>query len=417
MSLYGEFTPPGDKSISHRLALFSLLAKGETTIDNMSPCADVRSSLEAVRKIGVDWFEQGDKLILKGQGGAGADKADIDCGNSGTTMRLLMGILAGRSGEFTLDGDESLRRRPMERNASPLREMGADVATSEGLCPVTIRGGGLKGIEYRLPAASAQLKSAVLLAGLQAEGRTMVQEPVPSRDHTERMIELFGGKFSKKGEMLEVAGSELNFVPNFRVPGDASSASFFLCAAAIMPGSKVTAKGMLLNKTRIGFIDVLKRMGARLEIETMGEQPEPWGNVTVSYSPDLKATEIEAWEIPLLVDEVPILALTAALAEGRTVFHDVGELRIKESDRLAAVAGQLGLMGVDISIDEDRLIVQGPSTLTAPDELDSFGDHRMAMMLRLAVLMTGEDCPIKREESAGVSYPDFQRDLQELIRN
>ncbi|MEJ2718616.1 MAG: 3-phosphoshikimate 1-carboxyvinyltransferase [Deltaproteobacteria bacterium] len=387
MSLNGVFSPPGDKSICHRLALMSLLARGEMRLMNFSPGADVASSLEAVRNLAGGVRTQGEHLIISGARGEIKDRAVINCGNSGTTMRLLMGILAGRAGRFILDGDSSLRRRPMERVASPLRDMGAAIECVSGACPVTVEGGGLQGIDYELPVASAQLKSAVLLAGIQAEGVTSVRGQVRSRDHTERLLQDFRARISWNDSHCTVERSSLELPDSYRVPGDISSAAFFLCAAAIIPGSEVTAEGVLLNPTRTGFLNALSRMGAEIEVETEGERPEPWGRVTSRFSSRLTCCSIGPDEIPFLVDEVPILALVAARAHGTSVFEGVGELRVKESDRLAAVASQLNLMGANVVIDSDTLVVHGPAHLRSPRKLESFGDHRIAMTLRLAALL------------------------------
>ena len=415
MPLIGSVSPPGDKSISHRLALMSLLAEGECQMENLSTGADVASSLAAVSTLTFGFLPPAELSHIRCARGDLVSRAEIDCGNSGTTIRLLMGILAGRPGEFTLNGDESLQKRPMERVAAPLRMMGAEVVCANGCCPVTIKGGSLKGIEYRLPVASAQLKSAVLLAGLQAEGRTTVEEPGPSRDHTERLFESMGGRIVREANRIHVEKSGLVYPLNVFVPGDPSSAAFFLCAAAIIPGSRVTAEKVLLNPTRIGFVEVLRRMGARVRVEEQDRVPEPWGNITVEYSPDLTGTTVRPEEIPTLVDEVPILALVAVRAGGRTVFMDVGELRLKESDRLAAVSGQLGKMGAGVTVEDDRLIVDGPADLKAPDSrLESFKDHRIAMTLRLASLLTGGRVEIAGEESLAISYPGFGQDLKRL---
>jgi 3-phosphoshikimate 1-carboxyvinyltransferase len=416
VSLKGEFSPPGDKSISHRIALLSTLAEGECRLSNCSSGADVRSSLEAVRKLGVQVRSVEDQINIVGAGGRLLEGARIDCGNSGTTMRLLMGILAGRPGNFMLDGDGSLRRRPMERVALPLRSMGAAIETENENCPVRIQGGSLHGIEYELPVASAQLKSAVLLAGIQAQGITTVREPAPSRDHTERLLENWGARISGADGKFRVERSDLTLPESFRVPGDISSASFFLCAATIIDGSEVTAEGVLLNPTRAGFLEVLSRMGAQIEIETSGDTPEPWGRVTARFSADLTGCRIGAEEIPSLVDEVPILALVATQAHGTTVFEGAGELRIKETDRLAAVADQLGLMGANIAADGDRLIVRGPTALKAPQRLQSFGDHRMAMTLRLACILTNSEPMIEDEASTAISYPEFHETLNRMLR-
>ncbi|MBU2549871.1 MAG: 3-phosphoshikimate 1-carboxyvinyltransferase [Proteobacteria bacterium] len=415
MRLTGSFTPPGDKSISHRLALMSLVASGDVRLTHMAPGADVNSSLAAAAGLGAEVRAEGVDLIVRGAGGRIDEGAAIDCGNSGTTIRLLMGLLAGRVGEYVLDGDESLRRRPMERVATPLRLMGAEVDCLEGRCPVTVRGGALKGLDYRLPVASAQLKSAVLLAGLQAQGATRVIEPRPSRDHTERLISLFGGRIERLDQGWRVEPSELTLSGDLRVPGDPSSAAFFLCAAAVIPGSDVTAEGVLLNPTRIGFLKVLERMGAVVEIEEQSDRPEPWGRVRIRHTGGLTGCRVSGQEIPFLVDEVPILALTATQAQGTTIFSEAGELRLKETDRLSAVAGQLGRMGARLRIEGDDLVVEGPSALGAPPELDSFGDHRMAMTLRLAGLLAGAEPRIVDEDCVRISYPGFAQDLDGLL--
>lgn len=417
MKLIGSFSPPGDKSISHRAGLFALLAKGQMRVSNYSPCQDCSSTLAAVALLGIEPRFTGDGLVLTGSQGRLRPGALVDCGNSGTTMRLLMGLLSGVPGHFVLDGDESLRRRPMERVATPLRLMGAAVECPQGRPPVSLKGGGLRGIDYDLPVASAQLKSALLLAGVQAEGSTFVGEPVKSRDHSERLLALCGANIRQEPGGWRVERSDLTLPEQLRVPGDASSAAFFLCAAAITPGSEVTSQGTLLNPTRTGFLKVLARMGADLEIEEQGRVPEEWGRVSARYSAGLKACVVRPEEIPLLVDEVPILALVATQAQGSTVLKEVGELRVKESDRLAAVASQLGAMGADIRIVGEDLVINGPTPLKAPaGQLDSFGDHRIAMTLTLAGVLAGGALDIKDEDCAAVSYPGFRHDLGLMLK-
>lgn len=407
---------PGDKSISHRALLFSILGNGACRIENLSSSADVRSSLEAGVALGARAEITDTGVLVEGLDGNVAQRADIDCGNSGTTMRLLMGILAGCAGEFSLDGDASLRRRPMERIAGPLRDMGAEIETAAGTCPIRIHGRELHGAEFTLPVASAQLKSAMMLAGLRASGETIIHEPILSRDHTERMLAAWGADISRDRDAWHVRKSGFWLPDRFMVPGDVSSAAFLLCAAAIMPGSLVTAENVLLNPTRTGFIGVLKRMGARLSTETVTDIPEPAGNLTAEYSPYLSATTVTEDEVPALVDEVPILALTATQAEGATVFEGVGELRVKESDRLGATASQLNLMGADVIAEADRLIVRGPTPLRPPPDLDSFDDHRIAMTLRIASLLTNGSPAIRNERCTAISFPSFHDTLNGLMK-
>lgn len=416
MSLKGSFAPPGDKSISHRIGLLALLARGRCAVKNYSSGQDCASTLAAAELLGVGVDRQGDRIVLHGAGGSLAGRAEVDCGNSGTTMRLLMGILAGHDGEYVLDGDESLRRRPMERVAAPLRLMGGAVDCPDGRPPVSIRGGGLTGVTYDMPVASAQLKSALLFAGVQADGTTAVKEPAVSRDHTERMLAMAGANIEQTASGWRVRRSELSLPPELWVPGDPSSAAFFLCAAAVMPGSQVTAEAISLNPTRIGFVDVLKRMGVDLQEFIGHDQPEPWGRITVRHSPGLKGCMVWAKEIPLLVDEVPILALVATQAEGVTVFKGVGELRVKETDRLEAIISQLGAFGADLRAVDDDLLVHGPTRLAAPAEADSLGDHRMAMTLRLAGLLCGAEPRIAHEDCVAISYPGFGDTLKDLAR-
>lgn len=416
MRLSGSFAPAGDKSISHRLALFSLLAGGTCRAANFSTGRDCLTSLEAVVTLGGGVERRGEEVLLGGAGGRLVSDAEVDCGNSGTTMRLLMGLLAGRPGRYLLDGDESLRGRPMQRVADPLITMGADVDCPGGYPPVTIIGRELKGLTYQLPVASAQLKSALLLAGLQARGATLISEPAPSRDHTERLLARFGADLTRQNGSWRISAAPLNLPPQFRVPGDVSSAAFFLCAAACLPGSEVTAEGVGLNPTRTGFLNVLERMGADLAVETREAEPEPWGRVRARFAPGLIGCEVSAGEIPGVIDEIPILALAATQARGRTVFHQVGELRIKESDRLAAVIEQLGMMGGRLSAQGDDLVIQGPTPLHDCAGLDAGGDHRMAMTLRLAGLVAGAWPSIHGEQSAAISYPEFGRTLGELAQ-
>ncbi len=416
MRLSGSLTVPGDKSISHRIVLVSLLSSNACVVTNLSPGADVQSSLDAVTRLGCRVETRAEGTVIEGGHGENRENAQIDAGNSGTTMRLLMGILAGRPGSFTLDGDDSLRRRPMERVAGPLRNMGAHIQTTGGTCPVRITGSPLRGIQYALPVPSAQLKSALLFAGLQAEGGTEIVEPAPSRDHTERLIRLLGGTLRREGRTWVVKASTLTFPSYFWVPGDASSAAFFVCAAAIVQGSHIVTEDVLLNPTRMGFVSVLQRMNAAVETEIRGDEPEPWGRISSRYSPRLTACRVTAAEVPLLVDEIPVLALVATQAEGASVFEGVGELRVKESDRLSAVVSQLGALGGNASMEGDNLIVQGPTRLKPARNLQSFGDHRIAMTLHLAGLVCGVRNEVQGDECMAISFPQFRSVLEALAK-
>ena len=419
MPLRGEFMPPGDKSISHRLVLMSILADGEMNVSGLSDCDDVKTSLEIFRALGGEAKGGGSRWTLKG---LAADNLaldpekliDLDCGNSATTMRLGCGLLAGLPGSFVLGGDEQLRRRPMERVADPLRQMGAGVETASGRAPVQLRGGKLHGIEYINNDASAQIKGAVLLAGLSASGSTSVIEPMPTRDHTERMINYFGGRVVADGLKLEIFPGRLTLTDDFYVPGDPSAAAYFLTAAALVPDSAVTAKNMLLANARIGFLKILNRMGANIDINLEQEKPDSNGRVAVEYNGKLTATEITSEEIPSVIDEIPILALAAAHAEGTTVFRQVRELRLKETDRLTGIKHQLGALGVRVKVENDDLFVQGPTKIILPDSLDSGGDHRMAMMLHIAALVAKANVPVLGDESIVISYPTFKRDMEKL---
>ncbi len=426
MPLTGDFSPIGDKSISHRIALIAILAKGECKVSNFSTGEDCQSSLAAFTTLGGELKRSADntRITIKGLEGNIRDRGltTIDCGNSGTTIRFLMGILSGLNhGSFRLSGDEYLSQRPMERIASPLRSMGADISTSADKPPVAISAAKLHGIEYTLPIPSAQLKSAILLAGLNASGSTRVIEPTPSRNHTELMLKACGADISCTAEGITVLASELTLPESFYVPSDPSSAAFFLTAAALIEGSDVTAKGILLNPTRIHFLRVLQRMGAAIEITERGKMPEAWGDINVKYNGRLSATNITPEEVPLLVDEIPILALAAALANGTSHYQGLAELRVKETDRLTAVKEELGAYGAAIEItadtspDSDGLKITGVPSLKRPEQfIDSRGDHRMAMTLRLANVLAETEIMIYKEECAAVSYPDFLQDLQRL---
>ncbi|MDR2456600.1 MAG: 3-phosphoshikimate 1-carboxyvinyltransferase [Deltaproteobacteria bacterium] len=416
MPLVGKFSPPGDKSISHRLVLMSLLAESQMLVTGLSRCDDVSRSLAAFRALGGRAEPEEGGLMIHGLSGnlRAQTLVEIDCGNSGTTMRLLMGLLAGRPGFYRLDGDRQLRARPMKRVADPLAAMGAKIETTGGKPPVSIEGKALSGGDCRVFDASAQLKSAVLLAGLSASSPTTITVPIATRDHTERLIAHWGGKIAVDGLKVTVQPGLLKLSKTFFTPGDPSSAAFLLTGAAMIPGSRVTAKNLLLSYGRIGFLRVLDRMGAKVSLTMERETPEPVGEVTVAYDGPLKATEITEDEVPSLIDEIPVLALAATSAEGQTVFRKVDELRIKETDRLMSIRHQLGALGARVGIEGDDLLISGPTDYIIPHSLDSGHDHRLAMTLVMALKAAKAEAPILGLESIPISYPDFISDLASL---
>ena len=413
MSLNGSIRVPSDKSITHRALLFGMMANGTTHVRNPLLGADCRSTLEVIRSLGADVTELQDELVIKGT--ASPRSARLDCGNSGTTMRLLIGVLSSYNGSFELVGDESLSRRPMRRVTEPLRNMGAHVTGD--MAPLVIEGTTLRSIDYTLPVASAQVKSAVLLAGLHAAGTTVVREPMLSRDHTERMLPLFGAKLSIVNEeglrVIRVEPSSLTGC-TVDVPADPSSAAFFWAGAAMVADSSVMTKDVCLNETRIGFLSTLERMGANVVISNerlVGE--ERVGDVTVTTS-ELTGTVVEKDLIPSQIDELPLFALVASQANSPSIVKDAAELRVKETDRIDVVVSELRKLGVDIVGTEDGFIVN-PSRLHGGD-VSTYGDHRLSMMLQIASLVTDEAVHIEGIEASDVSYPRFREDLQRVQR-
>lgn len=408
--LRGNVTVPGDKSIGHRALLLGALADGTTTIEHFPGGADVRASLEAVRRLGavVEW-DGGGTVRVEGRGlalGAAGD-TQLDCENSGTTMRLGMGLVAGIPGRCTLDGDASLRRRPMERVAEPLRAMGARVETTGGRPPVRVEGAALHAIEWTLPVASAQVKSAILLAGLRADGLTRVREPLPSRDHTERMLRHLGVVVEMDERGVSLRGGQRLRGAAIPLPGDASSAAFVAVAAALVPGSVVRIRDVGLNPTRIGALAILRRMGARVRTEAARETAgEPRGDLVVEAS-TLRGTTITPDEVPAAIDELPVIAVAAALAEGETRITGAAELRVKESDRLAALE-QLGRLGVEVEALPDGLVVRGTGgAALRGGRIDARGDHRIAMAFAIAGLCAGAGVEIVDPACVAVSFPRF----------
>ncbi|MDO4182963.1 MAG: 3-phosphoshikimate 1-carboxyvinyltransferase [Coriobacteriia bacterium] len=426
--LTGELRVPGDKSISHRSVLFAAMAQGTSNVEGVLDSADVRSSLAAVRALGaeVDIAEQPDGSLAGsitgwGKRGPAQPEEPIDCGNSGTTVRLLMGVLAPWDITVQLTGDESLQRRPMARITKPLTSMGAMFAPAgKNTLPLTEQGTrALQPLTYQSPVASAQLKTAVLLAGVFAEGTTTVCEPAPSRNHTELMLPAFGVETVCKPGKAQVSGPQTLQAAKVRVPGDPSSSAFPACAAVLMPNSSITITNVSLNPGRIGYVKVLQAMGAQVELQPTGfEGQEPVGNIHARFSPNLRCCEVAAEDIASMVDEIPILALVAAFAAGETVFNGVSELRVKESDRLEAIIGGLEQLGVHAWSQGDDLHVAGQPGLRVPQGLtfDSQKDHRLAMTWAVAGMVGGATVNIKDFESVCISYPTFSRDLRSLVQ-
>lgn len=410
---------PGDKSISHRAAMLAALSAGPCRIANYLRGEDCLGTLRVLRQLGVAIDEEGPGVFtVHGCGGQfRAPAGDLDCGNSGTTMRLISGLLAAQPFRSRLTGDASLSRRPMRRVMEPLGLMGAHLRTEgEGDCPPLVVEGtrGLRAIEYRLPVASAQVKSCVLLAGLFAAGRTSVVQPVATRDHTEKMLEYFGVPVERSGDRISVEGGRMPEARNFDVPGDISSAAFWLVAAAAQPGANLRIRQVGLNRTRSGILAVLLRMGARLreEQETTGAG-EPSGRIEI-LGCALRGTTIAGAEIPNVIDEIPILAVAGALAGGTTVIRDAAELRVKESDRLAVVARHLRAMGADVAEQPDGLVIHGGRPLHGA-RLSSHGDHRIAMAFAVAGLFADGETVIEDALCTETSYPGFAEQLRRLI--
>lgn len=419
--LIGEVLVPGDKSISHRSIIFASLSEGESKIQGLLEAEDVLCTIDCFREMGVDIQKHGKKWIVKGVGLRGLQKPTktLWCGNSGTAMRLLLGVLAGQNFETSLTGDASLNKRPMKRVTDPLSQMGA-LFSSEGDGTahriLKVRGGKLKGIFYQSPVASAQVKSAILLAGLWAEGETKVEEPILSRDHSERMLEGAGLQLKRGPHWVSLASAEKLFFPaEFKVPADISSAAFFLVAALLVPGSRLTLRNVGINPTRSGIIDILRQMGAKLEIHheqtLMGEKV---ADLQIEFS-SLKAVTIRGDYIPRLIDEIPILGVAAASAQGLTEISEAEELRVKESDRIRVLADLLTRIGVQVSEKADGLSIQGQLSRTYRGRVvESFGDHRMAMSMAVAALRADAPMQIQNVDCVNTSFPSFWDCLRHL---
>lgn len=418
--LRGSLRPPPDKSVSHRAALIGAMAEGLTEVEGYLDSADTRSTLAAVRALGAGVAEAGGEdgglaLRIEGAGLRGARPAAIDVGNAGTLLRLLPGWLAGQeTGSWTLDGDESIRRRPVDRVAEPLRLMGARVECREGrLPPLRVEAAPLHGISYQLPVASAQVKSCLLFAGLLAAGETRIVEPLPSRDHSERMLTAAGAEVERLDGGLAVRPAARLEPGRIAVPADFSSAAFPLVAALLVPGSDVTIAGVGLNPTRTGLLAILRRMGAPIEAEPEGERGgEPSGRLRVRAAP-LRGTEVGGAEVPLAIDELPLVALAACFAAGETTIRDAAELRRKESDRVEAVAAALRALGAEVETREDGMRIAGGGGLRG-GAVQAGGDHRIAMLGAVAGLASRDGVEVEGMEAAAVSYPRFEADLASL---
>jgi len=410
-ALVGHAVVPGDKSISHRAVLLGAIADGETEIVGFGRAGDTESTLRAVRALGVEVDELDvDALRVHGRGlhGLAAPAEPVDCGNAGTLMRLLAGLLAGHGGRFELAGDESLSRRPMERVAAPLRELGARVETTEGRAPLVVEGGRLRGIRYELPVASAQVKSAILLAGLYARGKTTVVEPTPTRDHTELLLEAAGVRVEKRGREVGVSPVDSLRLDRVEIPGDFSSAAPLIVAATILSGSELYLHNVGVNPTRTGLLDVLERMRGRVTLfnrRRLGG--ERVADIEVR-SAELVATHVRPGEVPRMVDELPLVALLGGLARGETVVGGVRELRVKESDRVETVKDLLRPLGIRVSAGENELRVVGiPTRPKGGGVARSEGDHRIAMLGAVAGLVSREGVTLEGAEAAAISFPGF----------
>nr|WP_211258660.1 3-phosphoshikimate 1-carboxyvinyltransferase [Viridibacillus arvi] len=414
-TLRGKITVPGDKSVSHRSIMFGGIAKGRTTVSGFLLGDDCLNTIACFRKLGVQIELDGTNVVIESNGMATwLEPTDVlYTGNSGTTTRLMLGLLAGSNIHIVLNGDESIAKRPMKRVINPLREMGAKITgRMDGqFTPLAIQGTKLKAIDYKMPVASAQVKSAILLAGINAEGTTIIREKEVSRDHTERMLRQFGAEITTEDGIVSLQGGQQLTATHVAVPGDISSAAFFLVAGAVAKNSEIMLENVGLNPTRTGIIDVLQEMNAKMSIEIDDETAaEPTGTITVSTS-ELQGTTIGGDVIPRLIDEIPILALLATQANGQTVIKDAEELKVKETDRITAVVDELKKLGADIVATDDGMIINGPTPLTG-STIRTYGDHRIGMMGAVAALITEGAIELDDANCIAVSYPTFFEDVQ-----
>ena len=415
-NLHGELTVPGDKSISHRAVMFGSLAKGTTKITHFLEGADCLSTISCFRKMGIDIENNSGEILVHGKGlhGLSAPADILDVGNSGTTTRLISGILAGQNFVSELTGDNSIQSRPMKRIMTPLLSMGADIASIKGnnCVPLRITGHPLKAIHYDSPVASAQVKSCVLLAGMYSDGITSVTEPVLSRNHTEIMLNYFGAQVTSEETTASIAPEPSLFAREITVPGDISSAAYFIAAGLLVPGSEILLKNVGINPTRDGLLRVCKDMGADITLLNVNMDGEPTADLLVRTS-SLHGTTVGGEIIPTLIDEIPMIAVMAAFAEGTTVIKDAKELKVKESDRILVMAENLSRMGADITPTEDGMIIHGGKPLHGA-EIDSYLDHRVAMSFAVAGLLCDGPLSIKGGDCVKISYPEFYEDLYRL---
>jgi 3-phosphoshikimate 1-carboxyvinyltransferase len=418
----GSVRLPGDKSISHRYAMLAGIAEGPSRIENYSTGADCASTLGCMRSLGVKWERTSGDAVentieIEGHGLAlSAPDGPLDCGNSGSTMRMLSGIVAGQKFTSEMIGDDSLSRRPMLRVITPLTAMGAQIASQNGLPPLRITGASLKAIDYKMPVASAQVKSCLLFAGLFADGETRVEEPLRTRDHGEVALRAFGAQLDRKGNEVKIRGGQQLKGLEARVPGDLSSAAFFLCAAALFPGSQLTIPNLLMNPTRARLLDILTLLGLKISVTQLEEiHGELVGTLQVEGA-RLKGVTISGADSAALIDEIPVLAAIAPYTEQGMEVRDAKELRVKESDRIAAMAGNLRLMGAEVEERDDGLKIPGGQKLHGA-EIDSCSDHRIAMAFAVAALRAEGETLIRGAESAAISYPEFFTTLEELAGN
>jgi 3-phosphoshikimate 1-carboxyvinyltransferase len=416
-NLSGSLQLPGDKSISHRYAMLGGIAEGTTKLENFSTGADCASTLGCLKTLGVEWEKSGGAIVIHGRGQKlRAPDSPLDCGNSGSTMRMLSGILAGQEFTSELIGDESLSKRPMARIIEPLERMGAKIsATVGGRPPLHIEGGGLKGIDYTMPVPSAQVKTCLLFAGLFAQGETGVEESIRTRDHGEVALRAFGAELKNAGSLVRIKGGQKLHGIEAHVPGDLSSAAFFLCAAALFPGSQLAITALLMNPTRARLLDIMISLGVGI---TVGQLEETHGELVGTVQVEggaLKGATIAGSDSAALIDEIPVLAAIAPYTMDGIEIRDARELRVKESDRIAAVATNLRAMGAEVEEREDGLKIPGRQKLRGAD-LDSFGDHRIAMAFAVAALRAEGETTIRRADAAVISYPAFFDTLESLIQ-